>query len=895
MVELQLNGAWTDITDRVYLRDRIQITRGRQDQGSRVDPGSCTLTLNNKAGRFSPRNPMSPYYGLIGRGTPVRVSAVGGDAYLDHQPGATYRVSTPSTTALQITGDLDARWDVEASNWDSITGVVELGGKWGAPSQKAWHAYIFAGSLWIVWTTDGTTELVAGASLSAVAHPRRMCLRVTMDVSNGAGGRNIAFYTGASLNGPWTQLGSTQTFAGTTATASSTAGVEIGDNANVANTHQAGRIYAAQIRSGIGGTIVAAPDFTTQTPGALSFTDSAGVPWTASSTSALTNKRIRFAGEISAWPSRWDVSGGDVYVPVQAAGIMRRLGQGASPLDSTLRRRIPSDPSVVAYWPMEDGQDATAAYSPIPGVQPMVTAGLEFAADNSLPGSAALPTVGTGASIRAVVPTSSTGAWRIEFVYKIPTTPSGDANLQFLTFTTAAGYTWRVGIGAADVHLDVTASDGSSLLSSAIIPTNFFSGSWSRFYVQASQSSGNVAYDIGWYTVGGNLTHITGSFAGSASRVTAITTSFPSGLNGISIGHVAVFSALDVAIFNGADTGFAEEDAADRYVRLCSEEGIPATLPYGSAGTAPVGPQRPGTVLDLLEEAADADVGILYEARESIALAYRPRTSLYNQVPTLALDYATRGEVAPPLEPTEDDTATRNDITVSRPSGSSARAVLDTGPLSVQAPPNGVGRYPTSQTLNVQSDTQLPDLAGWLLHLGTTDEPRYPSVTVNLAAGPWLAGDACAADVGDLITISNLPVWLPPGDIAAMIQGYTEIIGVYDWTITYNCTPGSPWTVGILEDTVLGRADTDGSELAADIAADDTTLSVAVTAGPLWTTDPAQYPFDLRVGGEVVTATACSGSSSPQSFTVTRAVNGIARGWDAGTDVRLANPMTLAL
>ncbi len=26
-------------------------------------------------------------------------------------------------------------------------------------------------------------------------------------------------------------------------------------------------------------------------------------------------------------------------------------------------------------------------------------------------------------------------------------------------------------------------------------------------------------------------------------------------------------------------------------------------------------------------------------------------------------------------------------------------------------------------------------------------------------------------------------------------------IGVYDWEITYNCTPGSPWTVGVVGST----------------------------------------------------------------------------------------------
>jgi hypothetical protein len=796
---------------------------------------------------------------------------------------------------LQITGDLDVRVEATA-DWRNPDALQTIIGRYDGTT---------TGSFWMVWINQGILafrwhDSVGGGYWTVSATPpadmaARAALRATLDVSNADGGATMSLYWSSSITGDWIPLGTAFTTVGSFALDTGATALTVAPtNATAGRAPIIGRVHAVEVRDGIDGTLVAAADFTAQTPGATAFTDTAGLGWTVGA-GALTNQEPRFVGEISAWPTRWDASGGDVYVPVQAGGIMRRLGQGASPLDSTLRRRIPSDPSVVAYWPMEDGRDAAQAYSPTPGVQPMQVSGLSFGSDDTLAGSNPLPTVGTGASIRASVPTSSTGAWRIEFVYRIPTTPAGDANLQFLTFTTASGYTWRVGIGAADVHLDVTTSDGSSLLSSAIIPTNFFSGAWSRFYVQASQSSGNVAYDIGWYTVGGNFTHITGSFAGNASRVTAITTSFPNGLSGISIGHVTVFSALDVAIFNGADTGFAEEDAADRYVRLCAEEGIPATLPYGTAGTAPVGPQRPGAVLDLLEEAADADVGVLYEARDSIALAYRPRVTLYNQTPALALDYTARGEVAPPLEPTEDDTQTRNDITVSRPSGSSARAVLDAGALSVQAPPLGVGRYTTSQTANVQSDTQLPDLAGWLLHLGTTDEPRYPQVTVNLAAGPWLRGDACAVDLGDLITISNPPVWLPPGDIRAMVQGYTEIIGVFDWTIAYNCTPGSPWTVAVLEDDVLGRCDTDGSELAADADANDTTISVAVTAGPLWTTAADQYPFDLRVGGEIVTATACSGSSSPQTFTVTRAVNGIVRGWDAGTDVRLANPMTLAL
>ena len=94
-----------------------------------------------------------------------------------------------------------------------------------------------------------------------------------------------------------------------------------------------------------------------------------------------------------------------------------------------------------------------------------------------------------------------------------------------------------------------------------------------------------------------------------------------------------------------------------------------------------------------------------------------------------------------------------------------------------------------------------------------------------------------------------------------------------------------------------GRADTDGSELAADIGAADTTITVTVTDGPLWITGSASpdFPVDILVGGEVMTVTAISGAASPQTFTVTRGTNGVALAHAAGTGLSLAQPMRLAL
>src|SRR6185369_11213579 len=47
----------------------------------------------------------------------------------------------------------------------------------------------------------------------------------------------------------------------------------------------------------------------------------------------------RFTGFVNEWPTRWDRSATDSTVPIQCAGIMRRLQQGTD-AKSALRRTI---------------------------------------------------------------------------------------------------------------------------------------------------------------------------------------------------------------------------------------------------------------------------------------------------------------------------------------------------------------------------------------------------------------------------------------------------------------------------------------------------------------------------------------------------------------------------
>src|SRR6266487_2479669 len=126
---------------------------------------------------------------------------------------------------------------------------------------------------------------------------------------------------------------------------------------------------------------------------------------------------VRFSGEISECPQRWDVTGTDIYVPVQASGILRRLGQGATPLKSTMYRGytaignfLPNpDAAPVAYWPCEDAEGSTVLASALGG-PPMTVVGTPTLASNTdFKCSEPIPVLSTSEWTGVVPPYAGTG------------------------------------------------------------------------------------------------------------------------------------------------------------------------------------------------------------------------------------------------------------------------------------------------------------------------------------------------------------------------------------------------------------------------------------------------------------------------------------------------------
>lgn len=868
-VEILLNGVWTDITAYVMVRDdsgNLAISRGRRDEGSTTEQSTLTMQLNNRDSRWSPRNPTGPYYGIIGRNTPVRVS----------------------------------------------------------------------------------------------------------------------------------------------------------------------------VPDGLGG------------------------------------KSYRFQGEISVWPQGWDPTGTDVWTDVEASGILRRLSQGPASAHSVIYDALtsPLSPNVRAYWPMEDVSGSTSLASALTSGSAMTFTGSpDFAAYELFPASDPVPDTSGTVYAGGVAKYDDPSATQIRFFCSIPsdglvngTVICSIDQLDYAGAQIFDLYYGNLGGTGHGVTLHAMHSDGVDVGPDL---ENTYDVRGKRMYISIElQESGadiaravriydldtGISHDVTDTEPGEHLTRVTRVQFGPASR-SAASPHGTTGLSSVPIGHVTVEDTITSNTLLGVHLNPVGEAAGRRVQRICDEHGLAFESVGSLDDTVALGNQTKLNPLDLMQEAELADGGMLYESMPMLGLGYRTRNSLCNQDAQLTLNY-TGFNLSQVPTPVEDDRYIQNKITVTV-NGVSQTYEATTGTLSTALPPAGVGVYGTDVTLNLASSTSALSQAAWRVSLGTVDEPRYPQISVNLAHSSFTNNPALKQAVlglrqGDRIVVQNPPSWLPPGSIDQIILGFDETITHFEHRITLICAPASPYRVGVLDDPVLGRLDTEGSQLAADATSGATSISVATTSGPVWiqygrmnansefesglsnwagsgatiaqvatpagapftsvysmqitpdgvatfpnagseqlavtvgqsytlegwlycatsravdlninwfdaghnylstssseqtvaantwtyftntatapvgasygncaptvpTTPPvtdvltvdqlvfhvtgesigwASFPFDIRVGGEVMTVTSISGSTSPQTFTVTRSVNGVIKAQTSGTDVRLAYPTILSL
>lgn len=874
---------WTDVTDPEFMNQTVTVMRGRQDESSDVSPTEAGANLDNETGDLTPDNPMSIYWPNVDLGTPGRIwlNVSTARLWLRDEDGSRARVEHQAQ--FDVTGDIDVRIDLQVGPKFAQSVETLLAGVYDfAANERAWRLTLVDGNFArLQWSTDGTLSGVIAATSTVPVFPwnARSVLRATLDVNNGAGGWTARFYLGETITGPFVQVGPDITGTPTTSIFAANTSLDVGHMiGQAAGSAPRATVYAFQLRDGIGGTLVADGNFTDQTSGVPAFVDPTGLLWEIMGSARLDNQWYRIVGTIDSWEPQWpwgDLSSqtpggldeGEARTDISINGILRRLGQGAAPLASPLRRAISDEPTLQAYWPMEDGKESTQIASGIPTGLPMSVGGaIEFESNDDLLGSKPLPKLSATTALSGpVVGTFPTGDWQIDWYLYIPVQPASQAF--FLRATgTGSVVTWLIDTSGGNVGVTGLDSFGAVLTSAGSVATDFF-GRWIHVRLFAQQNGSDVDWTFVWFPVqypGVSGFFFTDTYSGSVGGITNVSVPADADNVNISMGHLAVMAAANLDTADGSATGWMGDTAVERMARLCSEQGIAFRVFGQSSVSERMGVQQIATLLDLLDDAKDADGGILYEMPDAVGLIYRTRASMYNQPANVVLD-ALQNQLQNPFRPVLDDQRTRNDVTVTRTGGSSVQ-VID------QASIDKRGIYDESITLNLFADNQLQDAAGWRLHQGTVPGMRYAQLNTNLGVAPEIIDEWLTVDSGARVYVINLPPQHPTETVKVVVEGYQEPFSPTTWEPSTNCSPGQAWDVYEVDgdwvpDEYLFRADTDASELQFAVDDNDTTLIVVVTDGPLWVTSAGEFPFDIRVNGERMTVTDIDAAVGGSEFT----------------------------
>lgn len=965
-VQMIVDGDWETIT-RIDDETRVlgetgfegvEIVAGSSSEQGEASPLTMRMTILDNNGTLNNDNPLSAYYGKLGRNTPIRVkTAAAGD------PALVTDTFTRTTS----------------SGWGSSTG----GGAWsvgGAGGTLAYSQFATTGSA-------GTMAVPAASAfrLAILRQTRLASVEVYAECT-------VPLATGGALE-PTILLLYNSTPDGTdgymcrvlvnTDNSVSVKLISVDDSvetelagATTLLTHAAAtplKIRAQYIYAdfGLDPTLQLKVWNTGSEPGSYNviaipgvtnapFRRAAAGPVGLRSGVASGNSNAkpvtfswdnvqvrdlgaRATGEVVSFRPRWvQTSEGAVCtVDVEAAGVLNRLQQGQAPLRSIAYRGLTSAADadyLVAYWPLEeeDGANPTVLFTPYDTtgavaypINREITPYL-YGAYTEHPAAERMLTFDTDQRIDCYLPAyTATGETKILALWSIPSGLSGTERQLYRIYTTGGSFDYvDLVLNAVGGTVGLNAWSGGAITKSSSGGYNSdFIANPCAIGLEFVESGGSVITHV--YTYGPtNIGDVSATWAASTfGRVTRITvgdrrTSAVSDLDGISFGHLAVAKDTD-AFFKLVPVsapygyrGYVGETAGARFGRLCEEEGQDYVIAGTSAKSEAMGAQTVDTLYNLLAECVRVDQGLMFEPRDSLAVGFRTRRNLCGQR-GLPLVYGS-SHLSSDFWPVDDDRFVRNDVTVSRPGGSKGRYVIPDGDLehlTTEAPPDGVGRYEESPTVNAYTDDRLPYIAQWWAHVAAWKGQRYPSVEVELAR-PALESDAAtatgvrSANMGDVleVTTTGAPGWVSENPAKLLIRGVVETVSRLSWRFRFNCAPGRPYDTAVYSDSdglinLLGaRRDTDLSTLSGAHSSSTTTLTVASTGGVVWTTSSADWDTSLSggglyitVGGEVMQVTNISGASSPQTFTVVRSVNGIVKSHATGTAVHVAYPARRAL
>lgn len=526
----------------------------------------------------------------------------------------------------------------------------------------------------------------------------------------------------------------------------------------------------------------------------------------------------RFDGYVNEWPTEWpDGSTVKATVTITASSRQAQLGRRQALRSIIEQEVLQESPSL--YYLLNEPSDATKANTSLPYDIPAALnqkgSGAAYAFGNatgpSVDGYTALKLNGgqyIGRTFASPVVERGTAGFTMEIPFVAPT--PGTGTLMLLASDNnepPAFYPDRycqlfVG-GGGGTHLGVEFSfgGGTNLITSAGSVTD---GSVHHAAVTITDSGANVDAELFLDGVSVGTATLAAATIGSLSYMT-LGGGFSSPFTG-TLAHAAVYPTTvlsGAAIADHAEaatTGFAGESSDARITRLSEYAGIDPSFLALEAGVALVDNQftEAADPTTLMQDVARTEGGVVFDAGDG-DLVFHNRRHRDNATAALTLSVSS-GEVEGGVTFKLDDQGVANEVTAT--SGDSTARATSTASITAH------GVYSTGIAVVTNSDDDLIDAANY--HLQRYAEPvvRAPSlpVSVNTLASSQVPL-VLAREIGDEITITNLPAQAPSTTMSFFIEGYTEQIGAETYVITFNLSPASLSAVWVLNSASYSQLD----------------------------------------------------------------------------------------
>jgi hypothetical protein len=595
-----------------------------------------------------------------------------------------------------------------------------------------------------------------------------------------------------------------------------------------------------------------------------------GTPIRVSLTDILPSDAGLFAGEIEEMEAVYP-GGSSSAMEILAFGTWGVLAADDEPLRSAIARHVLSptqDQYRVGYWPLEEGAAANRLVETSNG-PPAQFSNVNLATYSGYPGSAPIPTLGTGGLISATVPPYADGAFAFRGLFVMPASLPPDNEPVVEIQTSGSIRRWSLTFLRDDVQQDAFVlraydANGTVVFNTFAVDNvaggpDLLLGTRTLVAIEAAQDGADIDYTlfVRWLrddntSTSAETTLAARTFAGhTVGHATQITVGGGGGLNGAAVGHLAIGNNANFIFgINEAIHGYTGESPTARIQRLCDEVNISITITGATEQT--MGPQGVATLPQLFTDCQQVDGGLFADSRTSIGLTYRTLSDLYLQLPQVPIK---QGTLTPETKPRWDNQRVVNDVTASRRNGSSARASDEAHVVRTRRRIKG-----SAPDLNVETDDVLPHHARWRVHIGTAPGPRYPTAGINLRNpdGAKLADAILGLEVGDRTTAAEaaFPVQHPPGGWDQMVLGWEMTIDADEWLLHPVLVPYEPYSV-------VGVWSLMSHELRTAVNTSQTSIDIANTDlnQPMLKTSGLGSGYGITVNAEEMQLTAVAAST----------------------------------